>query len=535
MTIAPISDGRARRVLIGTVGGQGGGVLSQWLVSGLLKAGWNARSTGLLGLSQRAGTVTYYCEAYPGIATEFVPSMYATPGDVDLVLAQELLELGRILSQGFASEDASIVGNSARYLTTREKMPAENGIYDYKIIEKAVRCLAPDRHYVFDAQKHAVEAGLSPLSSNAVLLGAAVASPAFSLSPATFIEAIKEAENNVDENIRAFELGYRGVRDGTLPRFELAGQTTNSGDLDDQIQRNAEKLTNSRERAAYARLVSVNDNLLDGDAESILPEAVYRLIDYQDESYAEDFITRVRTFREAIGDYPDTVGAYARHLALWMAYEDIARVAQLKSHPSRFATIRSDFGVGSGPYVVTDYLVPDMDQILGSLPKNVSRIIHRLGIRLIPKFEQLKFPLRIRSNRFFGYWSMRALASQRKLRRLSHRHYEELEMIQRWEQAVLKWAKVSSPLGHLAADAARVVRGYGRTRRDALDDLWSFLQEGMERLQAIDSGGGDVRCIGAEALKILAARAGSFGDCSAYLQAELKKSQMEIIAVSTAS
>jgi indolepyruvate ferredoxin oxidoreductase beta subunit len=50
---------RATRILIGTVGGQGGGVLSDWLVKGLLNAGWQAQSIGLLGLSQRAGSVIY--------------------------------------------------------------------------------------------------------------------------------------------------------------------------------------------------------------------------------------------------------------------------------------------------------------------------------------------------------------------------------------------------------------------------------------------------------------------------------------------
>ena len=138
-----MSPVRPIRILVGTVGGQGGGVLSDWLVKGLLNAGWQAQSIGLLGLSQRAGSVIYYVEARPPGSPPLF-SAYASPADVDLVLAQEFLELGRILAGGFAREGCTIVANTYRYYGTLEKTPAEGGVYPSGVIRKAAEELSDD-------------------------------------------------------------------------------------------------------------------------------------------------------------------------------------------------------------------------------------------------------------------------------------------------------------------------------------------------------------------------------------------------------
>lgn len=103
----PGSQRRVVRILIGTVGGQGGGLLTNWLVRGFYYAGWFAQSIGVLGLAQRSGTVTYYVEAKPGLERPMI-SVYAHPGDVDLVVGQELLELGRLLRGDLRRRDVQL-------------------------------------------------------------------------------------------------------------------------------------------------------------------------------------------------------------------------------------------------------------------------------------------------------------------------------------------------------------------------------------------------------------------------------------------
>ena len=59
----------------------------------------------------------------------------------------------------------------------------------------------------------------------------------------------------------------------------------------------------------------------------------------------------------------------ARHLALWMAYEDIIRVADLKTRASRFERVRKEVGAKPGePVVVIDYLKPGVEEFASVLP-----------------------------------------------------------------------------------------------------------------------------------------------------------------------
>jgi indolepyruvate ferredoxin oxidoreductase beta subunit len=506
---------RATRVLIGTVGGQGGGVLSDWLVHGLLNAGWRATSIGLLGLSQRAGTVTYYCEAMPGSGKTPVSSMFATPGDVDLIIGQELLELARIVFGGFAAPGCAIVGNSARYLTTMEKMPAEGGVYDSQIIAAAVQALAPGRHYLFDAQRLVLEAGLPALTSNAMLLGAALASPAFDLPAAPFHEAIRKSEVNVKANIAAFDLGYQRVKDGSMPRLMVDGHKVL--DWTELARQRAGRFTLARERASYEQLLAGAARQFPAPVLLVLAEALYRLIDFQDARYAEAYLEQLGALTARDGANEAMTAAYARNLGTWLTYEDAARVAQLKTRRERFERIAQDFEVGTTRFVVTDYLVPDTEQILGALPVSLARLVERIGSAVKPGFSDMKFPLRIKTSSVPGFWAMRTVAALRHLRRGSRRHADELRLIGRWQDAVTHWRGHGAPLALLAADAARVVKGYGRVRHQALDDLWAFLDQGMPMLAELGARGADVEAVGAKALTLLAKEAGSAPACLDYL------------------
>nr|ART39771.1 J373 [uncultured bacterium] len=524
-TIAPAgatalsSRPRAKRILIGTVGGQGGGVLSDWLVHGLLNAGWRATSIGLLGLSQRAGTVTYYCEAIPGQGKTPITSVFATPGDVDLLIGQELLELGRLVFGGFASPTCSIIGNSTRYLTTMEKMPAEGGIYDSGIIARAVAELAPDRHYVVDAQRLVMEAGLPALTSNALLLGAAIASPAFDLPREPFHEAIRKSEVSVKASIAAFDLGYDRVKDGTLPRMMVEGHVTEDGA---ELARQRRGRLPEGQRKAFDDLLAQSAKRYGDKMHLVLAEALYRLMDYQDVAYAEEHLARIARMAQQKGaDSPDLLAAYAQHLANWMTYEDGARVAQLKTRPERFARIRRDFGVKDQRYVVTDYLVPDMEQILGGLPRPIANLAEKIGRVVSADFDKLKFPLRVKTSGFVGYSLMRGISLLKGMRRSSRRYAHEQTLLARWEAAIVAQAAKSPQLGLLAADAGRIVKGYGRVRLDALTDFWAFLDEGLPRIERLaQSSGGSIDVLGSKALALLAKEAGSAPAMRAYLDAE---------------
>ncbi|MCG2633491.1 MAG: 2-oxoacid:acceptor oxidoreductase family protein, partial [Gammaproteobacteria bacterium] len=295
--MSTIGTERNLRIMTGTVGGQGGGVIATWLVRGLLNSGWQAQSTSLLGMSQRAGSVTAYIEARQGATSLPLVSSYPVPGDLDLVIGQELLEMARILQQGLPGRECAIISNTHRYLATIEKMPAEGGIYSSEAILNAVQQMAPNRHWLFNAQHIVAEAGLSPLSTNAVLLGAAMG--ALGLDAAPFRQSIEEAKIGVKDNLLAFDLGYSQVQDGTLPTAQFIDPRPQSPWQAMQEERTAKLQRYGGDVTAYGRLMERFTTELRGLDPAIGAEALYRLIDYQDGAYAELYLQRVKVRADA--------------------------------------------------------------------------------------------------------------------------------------------------------------------------------------------------------------------------------------------
>jgi indolepyruvate ferredoxin oxidoreductase beta subunit len=98
-------------LLIAALGGEGGGVLTDWIVSAAAEAGYPVQSTSIPGVAQRTGATTYYIEILPVKAAELGgkrPVLALTPGvgDIDIAVASELLEAGRTVANGFVTPSA---------------------------------------------------------------------------------------------------------------------------------------------------------------------------------------------------------------------------------------------------------------------------------------------------------------------------------------------------------------------------------------------------------------------------------------------
>ena len=105
-----IADGRAEpiKVAILAMGGQGGGVLSNWLIRVAERSGYRAQSTSVPGVAQRTGATVYYLEFFPREAVGDSPAVLAlmpVPGRVDVVIAGELVEGGRAILRGLITPE----------------------------------------------------------------------------------------------------------------------------------------------------------------------------------------------------------------------------------------------------------------------------------------------------------------------------------------------------------------------------------------------------------------------------------------------
>src|SRR4030081_3876322 len=101
---------RPKGVLIATLGGEGGGVLSDWTLTAIRNAGYLAQSTSIPGVAQRAGATTYYIEYSAIPLAELgtrrpVFALTPVPGQVDVMIASELIERSRAAQIGYISPD----------------------------------------------------------------------------------------------------------------------------------------------------------------------------------------------------------------------------------------------------------------------------------------------------------------------------------------------------------------------------------------------------------------------------------------------
>ncbi|MEO6268808.1 MAG: hypothetical protein ABIP08_00730 [Lautropia sp.] len=80
-------------VLIAALGGEGGGVLADWLVKCALRSGLAVQATSVPGVAQRTGATSYYLEwldrPLPPGAPAPVFSLNPMAGRVDVLVASE--------------------------------------------------------------------------------------------------------------------------------------------------------------------------------------------------------------------------------------------------------------------------------------------------------------------------------------------------------------------------------------------------------------------------------------------------------------
>jgi indolepyruvate ferredoxin oxidoreductase beta subunit len=415
-------------ILIAALGGEGGGVMADWLMEAATSAGLPAQATSIPGVAQRTGATTYYLEIFPASRKDLggrepVLSLTPSPGNVDIMVASELVEAGRAMTNGYISpERTTLIASTHRIYATIEKMQMADGRFDSDKVLGAAKQLAK-RSVLFDMRKLAQESGTV---INAVLFGAMAGSGVLPLRREACEAAIRKGGRGAEASLRGFTAGY-----------EIAlGQRQAPG-----------------EPAKPKRATELSE---------ILSIAEERLKDYQGEAYAALYRERVKRF---MGSDSKVAAAVARHLATWMSYEDIIRVADLKTRKSRFERVRKEVGAKEGePVVVIDYLKPGVEEFASVLP-------HFLGRRLVAwaeargKLDAYNVGMHIRTSGLFGWLLVRSLAWLRPLRPLSYRYQEEQGLIERWLGLVEDAARRDAGLAFEVAECARLIKGYGETHR----------------------------------------------------------------------
>jgi indolepyruvate ferredoxin oxidoreductase, beta subunit len=453
------------KIAILAMGGEGGGVLADWIVDLGEHNGYIAQTTSVPGVAQRTGATIYYVELYPRAQAERdsgspVLALMPLPGDVDVVLASELMEAGRAVQRGLVTADrTTLISSTHRVYSIAEKTALGDGRVDSEQLIAHAQAAAK-RFVRFDMAQAAEDAG-SLIS--AVLFGALAGSGVLPFARAQFEATIQRGGVGVQASLKAFGAAYtRAAHGDAAPAAPLAAPTTVTphGARDERV------------RAVLVRI----DNAFPAGAREVLIEGVRRLIDYQDPAYAELYLERLARIAQLPAHGEPLLPETARHLALWMSYEDTIRVAELKTRDTRFARVRDEVRAHSDQVLaIHEFMHPRLEEICDTLPAGMGRWLARPGWarRLAERFTRKGRVVRTSSLR--GFLMLYALARLKRWRRGTLRFAVETERIEQWLAQIAQAAAINPRLAVELAHCQGLVKGYSDTHARGLRNFQTLM------------------------------------------------------------
>jgi indolepyruvate ferredoxin oxidoreductase, beta subunit len=464
-------------VLVCALGGEGGGVLAEWLYTAAQRAGFAAQSTSIPGVAQRTGATTYYIEICPLSAARLagrrpVFSLSPVPGGIDLLVSSELLEAVRQAGAGMANPlRTQIISSTARALTVAEKMQMGDGRADSAQLAAALQAQALSCHLLdLGALARQADTAIS-----AVLLGAMAGSGRLPMPRAAFEEAIRAAGKGVATSLKGFSLAFDAVA-GTAASASASLLQGSSSAAPAQ----AAPLSRTRVASTSAGPAAAASTNAFAAAKDLSPQqlrvlAHQRLLDYQDEPYAALYEARLKRLDAADGATADEA---TRWLALWMAFDDVVHVAGLKLASSRQARVRREAAALPGDIVkVFDHFKPGVPELAGLLPAGLAtRLVAWDRRRVAAGREPWALPLRVGTHSVLGSLALRFMASLKGWRRRGQRFGLEQQLIERWLAACERGGREHGPLGLELARCGRLVKGYGSTNERGKENLLHIVE-----------------------------------------------------------
>ena len=276
------------------MGGEGGGVLADWLVDLAEQNGFAAQATSVPGVAQRTGATIYYLEIFPldqvPDGAQPVLGLSPVPGEVDVVIASELMEAGRALQRGLVTPGrTAFIASTHRVYSMTERTAMGDGRVDAQKILDGAHAAA--RQFVsadFGALAERAGSLISP-----VLYGALAACGALPFTRQQYEETIRRGGVGVGASLKAFSAGFDSAASAVIPdsirdpsQPWIAGQARNDS-------HRALPAVGPRLAALAQRI----DAQFPAAVHATLRIGIVRLADYQDVSYAGEYLDRLVPLR----------------------------------------------------------------------------------------------------------------------------------------------------------------------------------------------------------------------------------------------
>lgn len=448
-------------IAILAMGGQGGGVLVDWIVDLAEHNGYLAQATSVAGVAQRTGATVYYLELLAQSHVRAnggapVLALMPVPGEVDIVIASELMEAGRAMQRGLVTPGrTTLIASSHRDYATLEKVVPGNGVADAAAVLEAGHRHA--RRFLHDDMQALAKASGSVLSAS--LFGALAGCDELPFDEAAFEAAIRRGGVGVEASLRCWRAGMQAMR-----------QPIRRDVRPDPMATLPRPLPARAASAAVEPLRLRCEGDFPQEAQAMLGAGLQRVLEYQDLAYGTEYLDRMSALHRhalacggAAHGHVATLEA-ARWIAVAMAYDDVIRVADLKTRAERVRRVREEVGAGEAEVVGTvEFFHPRPQEIYGLMPAGLARWIASMApLRHLLESRMAKGQ-RIRPHTLSGQILLQALAGLRRWRRLSQRHGVEMAHIARWLDMV---QALMAEDYHLATEVIRcrqLVKGYSDT------------------------------------------------------------------------
>ncbi|MFK7853392.1 MAG: indolepyruvate oxidoreductase subunit beta family protein [Granulosicoccus sp.] len=406
------------KIAVMAVGGQGGGVLTAWIADLATRAGYAVQMTSVAGVAQRTGATIYYVEMTPASVKKPVFALNPSPGDVDVLIAAELMEAGRAILRGFVTEDkTTLIASNHRVLAVSEKqVPGDGRAEAAAVVDKMKETAL--KTICFDMQAIADQAGTMISSS---LFGALARSGALPFDQQLYVEVIRASHRGVKQSLDAFHAALQFDEDVITQDKNAARQTSTEDPTGPPAK--VKRWLELRQRVQSFPLAT-QDMTLAG---------LSKTVDYQDLDYGAEYLSLVQGFVKQDNqerEYALSIAA-AKSIANAMCYDDLPRVADLKTRSSRDERLRHEQQIDTDDIVqVTEYFHPRAEEFCATLPASLGAWIQNSPTVFSIAQKILNKGRRIRTDSVLGFGTLWVIAGLRLHRRKLLRH--------RYESAHLK-------------------------------------------------------------------------------------------------
>ena len=432
------------------VGGQGGGVLTNWIEALGRANGYAVQATSVAGVAQRTGATVYYVEMCRISARTPVFSLMPAAGDVDIMITAEMMEAGRAIIRGFVTPDrTTLITSTHRALAVSEKMVPGDGIASSAEVLAGAE-IAARRLIQADFDALATDAG-SVISAS--LFGALAASGALPFDRAAFETTIRGGGKGIDASLRAFAAGFDavGVAAQPLQAVVFAPPLAPAG---------ARNL-----RDGWAALLARATKLPAPVAE-MAALGLQKVVDFQDIAYGAAYLDHLDAVvvRDSAAKSYALTAACAKYIANAMAYDDVIRVADVKTRGSRSVRIRGEMGAAPEHLLhITEYMHPRAAEVVGLLPARWGQKMADNPKAMARLDAWVNKGRHYRSDTLRAYLMLYCVAGLKRTRLRSYRHATESAHLARWLDTALGYLPQNYDLAVQVIGCRRLIKGYSDT------------------------------------------------------------------------